>query len=132
MEDLKNSFIVDENEFTKEKIPQQIKSILRYCKVSKDGKVLLEKNNFTLRENLKIILVARFLANKLDESISSEVSIDEIVASMGTNNKESLTTRMKEVVDENVAKRVSSGTYLIIPFYIESILEKLEKKTKNE
>ena len=132
MEDLKNLFIVDEQSYEKEKIPQQIKKVLRYCKVSKNGKVLLEKNKFSIRENLKIILVARFLANKLDGEISQEVSIDEIVASMGTNNKESLVTRMKEVVDENVAKRVSAGTYVIIPFYIDPFLDKLEKKTKNE
>lgn len=132
MEDLKKAFIVDERQYEKEKIPEQVRKVLRYCKVSKEGKVLLEKNNFTLRESLKLILTARFLASKLDGEISEEVSIDELVASMNSSNKESLVTRMKEIVDEGHAKRVSAGAYKIIPFYIDGILDKLNKKGKND
>ena len=131
MEDLKKAFIVDEKAYEKEKIPQQIRKVLKYCKVSKNGNVLLEKNNFTIRDNLKIILIARFLASKLDESIKEEINIDEIVASMRTNNKESLITRMKEIVDEGIAKRLSSGVYVIVPFFIDGILDKFDKKTKD-
>jgi len=131
MEDLKKQFIVDQKAYEKEKIPEQIRKVLKYCKVSKEGRVLMEKNNFNLRENLKIILVARFLASKLDEGISSEVTIDEIVDSMGSNNKESLVTRMKEIVDEGVATRSSVGVYQIVPFYIDGFFDKLGKKTKD-
>ena len=45
MEDLKKLFIVDQKEYEKEKIPEQIKKVLRYCKVAKEGKVIIEKNN---------------------------------------------------------------------------------------
>jgi hypothetical protein len=132
MEDLKKAFIVDEKAYEKEKIPEQIKKVLKYGKVTKEGRVLLEKNNLTIRDNLKIILIARFLASKLDESIREDITIDEIVASMGTDNKESLITRMKEIVDEGVAKRLASGVYVIVPFFVDTILDKFDKKMKNE
>jgi len=131
MEDLKKAFIVDEKAYEKEKIPEQIRKVLKYCKVAKDGKVLLEKNNFTIKENLRIILIARFLASKLDESIKEDINIDEIVACMGGNQKDSLVTRMKEIVDEGIAKRLANGVYVIVPFYIDTILDKFDKKTKN-
>lgn len=131
MDELKKQFIVDEKEYSKEKIPEQIRKVLRYCKVSKEGKVLLEKNNFGLRDNLKLILIARFLASKVDESISSEMTIDEIFASVGSGNKESMITRMKEIIDEHAATRSGKGIYQIVPFYIDVILEKLEGKSKD-
>ena len=130
MENLRKSFIVDEKQYERERIPSQVRRVLRYCKVSKEGKVLLEKNSFTHRDNLKLILVARFLASKLDPSIKEEVSIDELLSSMGKNNRDSLITRMKEIVDAGIAKRPSQGLYSIIPYYVDSILDKLDTKTR--
>lgn len=130
MEDLKKKFIVDEKVYEKEKIPEQINRILKYCKITKEGIVIIEKNSFTLKENIALILIARFLANKLDENIPSEMGIEEIVASMKTNNRDSLITRTKELVDDNLAKRTSKGRHQIVPFYVDSILDKLDKKEK--
>ena len=128
MEELIKEFIVDKDKYEKEKIPELVRRILRYCKITTEGQVLFENDGMTLRDKVKLVLVARFLASKLSDNISEEVSVDELLFSIGSNNKDSLATRAKEAVDQGVAKRNSPGKYSIIPFYIEVILDKLDKK----
>ena len=55
MEDLKKHLIIDEKEYEKERIPDLIRKILRYGKVTTEGKVILEKSNFTLRKKINRI-----------------------------------------------------------------------------
>jgi hypothetical protein len=128
MEDLKKEFIIDKDNYEKERIPELVKKILRYCKITNEGQVMFEEKDLILKDKIKLILIARFLANKLDKNIPEEVSIDEILISIGSGNRDSLITRTKEVIDEGVAKRNSKGKYSILPFYVKQILDKLEKK----
>ena len=130
MDELIKEFIVDKNKYEKEKIPELIRRILRYCKITTEGQVLFESDGMTLRDKVKLVLVARFLASKLSDGISEEVSADELLVSISSNNKDSLSARAKEVVDQGVAKRNSRGKYSIIPFYIETILDKLDRKSQ--
>ncbi|MFA7708261.1 MAG: hypothetical protein WCX73_04895, partial [Candidatus Pacearchaeota archaeon] len=84
MEDLKKEFIIDKDNYEKERIPELVKKILRYCKITNEGQVMFEEKDLILKDKIKLILIARFLANKLDKNIPEEVSIDEILISIGS------------------------------------------------
>ena len=125
-EELKDRFIVDEK-FDKKKVEKFVERLLPFCKVTKTGAILLERDDFTSTEKIKIALVARFLANSLDESISAEVNSEEL-----SNNlmipKNQVVARLKELKDERFAFRVSRGIYKVNPLKINDFLNNIESK----
>ncbi len=129
LEELKNKWVIDEKAFDEKKIAQYVKRLMRYCKITKTGEVDLTElgDKFTLKDKIKLALVARFIASKLDESIKPFLSAREI-SNFFMVDKMQVSARLKEIRDEKLSIREKKGIYRVIPTKIEKILKELESK----
>ncbi|RLI82989.1 hypothetical protein DRP07_04215 [Archaeoglobales archaeon] len=129
IEELKNKWIIDEKVFDERKIAQYVNRLMKYCRITKAGEIDLTEvgEKFTLKDKIKLALVARFIASKLEESISPSLSAQEI-SNFFVADKMQVSARLKEIKDERLSIREKKGTYRVIPTKIEKILKELESK----
>ncbi|RLF57925.1 MAG: hypothetical protein DRN25_05815, partial [Thermoplasmata archaeon] len=80
IEELKSKWIIDENTFDERKITRYVKQLMKYCKITKTGEIVLTElgEKFKLKDRIKLALVARFIASKLDKSINPLLSARDI------------------------------------------------------
>ncbi len=121
LDDLRKDFIVDHKEYDEVNTKEMLKKVTKHAKVSKEGKVFLLSKDAIAEKRLKMILVARFLANKLHAEISPQVSVEEL-AEYASLEKKQTAARMAEIVKDNFAKRDSKGVFSVMPFQIERFL----------
>lgn len=128
-QELKKDFIVDEQYYEKEKMPELIKGLSKFCKVGTGGKIYIEFNNLTTRERIKLVFAARLLASKLEKNIIPQMSVDEVVDSANVP-RDQVIARLSEFASEGFLSKINKGVYVATPFYIERFLEEINKKYK--
>jgi len=125
-EDLRNSFIVDENPDDK-RIECYFKRLLPYCKTTKTGAIIFNIQELKSLEKVKIFLVARYLANFLEPAISNQIQLDEF-ASFLNLPKDQVYSRLKDIRDEKFADILEDGAYKVKAQEISRLLDKLDEK----
>ena len=131
LKELEKSFIIN-SDAELEDYTELIRRSSRYAKVDNYGYVILgEKtsNKFTIKESIVLVLITRYLANKLQEklkkdiTIQEEVSADEI-ARISNSKKSVVMARAKELKDSRkIFSGKKKGTYKIAPHYIKTFLD---------
>ena len=123
-DELKKSFIIDEEDFEDGKIKGFVEKINKICKIDKKGYVHFLINSLGDKDKIRFILVARFLANKLDNEISKEVTNEEIERILN-KPKEQVRARLSDLRNEknNPVKDTSKNTHEIKPIFVSKILE---------
>ena len=124
IEDLKKDFIVDAKEFETEDIVESVKLILKYCKIDSNGNIHLMNHDLTQSEKISIALTARFLANKIQNSIDSKVSVEELSAALNMEPN-TVSARLTELTQGKVVNRIEEGTYAIASFHIKRFFKEL-------
>ena len=76
--DVKSNFIVDENEYTKEKVKKSAEKALKYAKIAKNGQILIEDHSLPSDDKIKLCLVVRFIAHSFDDQIQSTATLSDI------------------------------------------------------
>ena len=124
LEELKKSFIIDEESFEDSKIENLIGKINKICQVDKKGHVKFLTDNLGDKDKIRYILVARFLANKLDAEISKEVTNEEF-EKMLNKSKEQIRARLSDVRNEkqNPMNDLNKNTHEVKPLFVHKILE---------
>jgi hypothetical protein len=125
LEKLRNEFIVDQNKYAIDDIPEQVKKLLRFVKVGSEGKVFIEKRDMSPDVRLKLILVARFLASKLQNEIKADISIEEL-SQYSYLDKDQVRARMSKIVGEKFANREKRGVFSVLPFKIRKFIDELD------
>ena len=125
LEDLKKSFIVDEESFEEQELTELVGKINQICFLDKLGGIRFRKSGLKDADRIRYFLVARFLANKLDAKISKTVTNREIEDSL-KKSKPQVRARLSEIRKSGVMKDVDKNSHEIVPFYVHKIL--LEKK----
>jgi hypothetical protein len=120
---LRSEFLVDDD-VSPERLSKLIESLLRYCVVSKTGKVEVRSLDLSGRQLVKLVLVARLVAHKLDESVCDEVNADELAENTGLP-KNQASARAKECVDERFAERSARGNYRALARKVDAFLNEL-------
>lgn len=131
-EELKKTFIIDDENFEEKKLSEMIGRINKICQIDKSGHVFFLKENLGDKEKIKYILIARFLANKLGEKIPKEVTNDEFERIMG-KSKDQIRARLSDLRKEirNPIKDINKNTHEIKPLFVHKILgDENEKKEK--
>lgn len=122
-EKIKKDFIVDEEEYSKDKLSSLMSKLSSFCKITKDGQVILMKKVST-RKMLKLILSARFIANAVNKSILPEVGKDELKAYSSMKN-DVFNTRFNEILRENFAEKkndkLKSKNILLVEQFLENL-----------
>nr|MDO8046182.1 hypothetical protein [Candidatus Baldrarchaeota archaeon] len=126
MEELKKKFIVEEK-LDEKVVSECIEKILPFCKVSKNGEVIIEKKNMTVADRIKLALTARFLANYLEREISAETTAKELSSFLYVPENQ-ISARLKELKDSKFAIRVKKGVYTVNPLQIRKFVHEIETK----
>ncbi len=123
IDELKARFLVD-GEIQKERLAQLVHKALEHCVVHKNGTVELKHKSLAGRDQVKLVLSARLLASQLDESRSSDVTVEEIAESTGLP-KNQVVARAKECLDERFSERSARGSYKARALKVEDFLDTL-------
>jgi hypothetical protein len=124
MEELKKKFIVEEK-LDEKRIADYVKRILPFCKISKDGLVIIEIKGVTSLQQVKLALVARFLANYMDNTIPTEISNHELSTSLNIP-EDQISARLKDLREDRFAIPVRKGVNQANPLQIERFIVELE------
>jgi hypothetical protein len=124
MEELKKKFIVEEN-LDEKRVTNYVERILPFCKMSKDGMIIIEAKDLTTPQKVKLALVARFLANYLDKSIPIEISNEELSTSLSVP-EDQIAARIAELREDKFAIPVKRGLHQANPLQIEKSIAELE------
>ena len=130
IDDLRRQFLVDED-LDEERLAALIKKLLPICVVNKKGVVQIKRSGLPGRDLVKIVLVARLVAHKLDESIPDELDAAALAANTGMPRNQ-VAARAKEVVDEAFAERTTRGNYRASLWKVNEFLEELTKQERGK
>jgi len=128
LEELKKKFIVEEK-FDEKRIANYVERILPFCKVTKDGMVIVENKSSKKLQQVQLALVARFLANRLDKNISAGMSSEELSNSLNIP-EDQIAARMMELRKDKFAIPLKRGMHQVNPLQIERFLTELENLPK--
>lgn len=128
--DIKSSFIVDEDEYTKEKVQKYAEKALDHAKISKSGQILIENHNLSSDDKIKLCLTVRFIAHNFDANIQSNATLSEI-QKIVQESTEAIGSRLSKIVKSGFAKKIERGVYQVMPHKIEIFLDELAVKTEN-
>ncbi len=132
LDDLRRAFLVNED-LDEERLAALIKRLLPICVVDKNGVVQIKRPGLPGRSLVKIVLLARLVAHRLDESIPDELDAAGLAANTRMP-KNQAAARAKEVVDEAFAERTTRGNYRACMWKVDEFLDELAEQGtgKNE
>lgn len=125
LEELKKKFIVDKEHYEEEQLGKHVDKISKYCKTDSEGNVHIEVQNLTNKEKIKLVLVARFIANKLKSDITPEVNIKTVSDSVHKNEHQ-VRARLSEIVREGFIRQKKRGVYIVMPHRIDEFLDQMD------
>jgi len=130
LSDLRKEFILD-SEAEHADIGNLISRILRFCKIDKQGYVVLSNRDAKISTKIMLVLASRYLGSKLQQKTGEEVSINESIhyrdlAKMLREKEAVIAARLKELKDDRKIVAVDAGTYRIEPYAIEQLLGEIE------
>lgn len=136
LEKIEKEFIV-EDDLEYEKIKQLASRILNFCKIDKNGYVIIFRKNLKTVDKILLIFCARCLGNKLQQKLGREITIREEVSNREIANilkeKENVVSaRINELRKDKKIICVKRGIHKVAPHIIEEFLTKLEKVGENE
>jgi hypothetical protein len=123
LDDLKSKFIIDDN-VLRARLETVVNKALKYCVIDKKGNVHFNDSKLKTRERMKLTLAARALAAQMDENISPDVSVDELIASTGLP-RDQVRARAAELVKAKLARSPRAGVYAAIPYRVEQLIDSL-------
>ncbi len=128
---LKREFIVDQEEYSKSQLSELMNILLKFCKVTLDGQVIITKGIST-RKVLKLILSARFIAHAANDKISEYLKREELKAYSGIGKDMVFTVRFNELLRDNFADKKDEKIKAKNILLVERFLKEIEEKYKNE
>ena len=128
--ELKRLFILEED-IEHEELKQMITLILKYCKIDKNGTVIVQDRKIRLADRILLVISARYLANRLQRKLEEEPTIpDEInnseLAELLRAKEPVIRARMADLRKVSMVTQLRPGVHSITPHAIEKLLTKLE------
>jgi len=128
LEELERSFIMDQSAEHND-LPGLIRQLQVFCKIDRNGHVLIEDNakKLAIRDRIMLVLSARHLASRLQEKLKKDITIPEevhssIIANILKENPAVVAARLKDLKDEHNVIAIKRGTYKIAPYKIQAFL----------
>jgi hypothetical protein len=135
LEDLEKQFISD-GDMEQEEISKLITKTLTFARIDKNGFVsLLNPLKIKIADKIMLVLISRYLANKLQTKLGKEVSINENmkIDDLANNLREKravIIARIKDLKDNNLISSDKEGIYRIQPHAISPFLDRLNKENE--
>lgn len=135
LEELETQFILEED-MEHEDIKSLITRMLKFCRIDKNGYVIIYDKKLKIADKILLILSARYLANKLQQKLGKEITIKEEVgnkelAKMLREKNEVIAARLKDLKEDRKIVPLRRGLHKIASYEINEFLRTLEGR-KNE
>jgi hypothetical protein len=99
---------------------------VEHCAVDTKGEVEIKNATLLAKEKIALVLVARFIAHQLDETISGEVTIDELARNTSIAAVQ-VRARTSELAKARQVEVVDRGVYRAMLHRIEPFLQSLSR-----
>ena len=124
LESLKQQFIVDSFVYNTNKTKKYVTQVLKHCKITSEGRVIIENKNLQKIDTIALIILARYLANKLEDKISESITLKEVYK-MTKLSESSVRGHISTLFDRNIIVKPSDGIYQFNPSKIDDFLERI-------
>lgn len=124
--DLKKQFIVDETA-VKADLEELIKKALPFCVIDNTGRVHVKDLSLPGKARAQLVLTARLLAHELEDSISPELSTEEIASASGLPANQAR-ARLSQLADEHFVEPGERGKYRANLVRVRKFLDELGTK----
>ena len=129
---LTKKFIRDGAAYDKERLEGQLEILVKHAEIDPSGRVLIKDRKLIGKYKVLLILISRFIANKLKDDIPAEATLDDVSES-AYMERTIATARLNDAVANGNAIRLARGSFQIRPFKIDEILERVEyRKNKRK
>jgi hypothetical protein len=125
LEELKNRFLVSES-LSETKMLRLLELAVDHCAVDAKGNVEIKNSSLPAKDKLMLVLVARLIAHNLDETISADVTAEELVRNARIAS-EQVRARTSDLVKDRQIETASRGVYRAMLHRIEPFLRDLKK-----
>ena len=126
--DIKNLLIIDGDNYSKKIVEKFAERIIKYAKISKNGDIIILEHSLSPDDKLRIALALRFIAHTFDKDIPETITLKEL-ANLLSERLEAVGSRLSKIIkNENFAKKIKKGVYLVRHFVIDKFLTELENK----
>lgn len=126
--DIEKLLIVDDEDYSKDQAKKIATRVVKYAKISKKGDIIIIDNFLSPDDKLRIALVLRFIAHTFNSGIPETISLKELTLVL-SERLEAVGSRLSKIIkNENFAKKIKKGVYIVQSFMIERFLTNLENK----
>jgi hypothetical protein len=123
LEELKGKFLVSDS-LSETKMLALLQLAVDQCAVDKTGNVEIKNTSLAAKEKVMLVLSARFLAHELDESISPDVTAEELARNTAIE-KVQVRARASDLAKERQIEVMDRGVYRALLHKIEPFLRSL-------
>ncbi|WP_158787877.1 hypothetical protein [Granulicella sp. L46] len=124
LEELKAQFLVSSN-LSEAKMLSLLQLAIAHCAVDSKGNVDIKSPKLAARDKIMLVLSARYIAHHLDESISMDVTGDELVRNAGVA-LDQIRARTSDLVRDKQIETPARGTYRVLVHRIDPFLQGLK------
>jgi hypothetical protein len=123
LEELKSRFLVSDS-LSEAKMLSLLQLAVDHCAVDLKGNVEIKDTALAAKDKLMLVLAARFIAHHLDESISADVTTDELARNTAIENVQ-VRARTSDLAKDRQIEVVNRGIYRALLHKIEPFLRGL-------
>jgi hypothetical protein len=123
LEELKSRFLVSDS-LSEAKMLSLLQLAIDHCAVDLKGNVEIKDTALAAKDKLMLVLAARLIAHHLDESISADVTTDELARNTAIENVQ-VRARTSDLAKDRQIEVVSRGIYRALLHKIEPFLRGL-------
>jgi hypothetical protein len=123
LEELRKSFIVDEDDLRAQLEPMVAKAT-KHCLVGKNGQVHIKDNKLTAARQVMLVLAARAVASRLEAEIAAEVTVAEISRFTGIPDNQ-VRARGKDLMKARLVESPARGVYRAMFHKVDAFLDEL-------
>ncbi|MBI4097231.1 MAG: hypothetical protein HY428_02330 [Candidatus Levybacteria bacterium] len=129
--DIEKLLIVDSDDYSKDKAREIAARVIKFAKISKTGDIILIDTSLSPDDKIRLALVLRFIAHIFNNEIPETITLKELTVVL-SERMEAVGSRLSQIIkNENFAKKVKKGEYLVHNFTIDRFLTNLENKDAN-
>lgn len=131
LEEVRKSLIKDEESFEEKELIELGRKINKICELDRKGGVFFKRDRLGDKDKIKFILVARFIARKIEdffadkpekERISPCIKKEEIETIL-KKSRDQIRARLSDLRKDGFIENIDRDSYQIKPRFVHKILE---------
>ena len=126
--DIEKLLIVDSDDYSNDKARKIATRVIKFAKISKNGDIILIDTSLSPDDKIRLALVLRFIAHIFNDGIPETITLKELTVVL-SERMEAVGSRLSKIIkNENFAKKVKKGVYLVHNLMIDRFLANLENR----